>query len=172
MSHKLKRRPQQKPPNVKKERVWIRSRGKFLTVRELVYNVHLLYRNGLSIMAIAKTCESDHRTVKKILLRTPEDAFQEIVVDGDLYVIASERALPISMKPDDYPFKPLQGPFIHPSPIDKADLFSVKERIRQMGSEYGVIDVYKLERVDLRAIEDSAISEEPNLIDLGSDEDW
>lgn len=159
MSTKLKRKPTPKPPNVKKNRIWIGVRGKYLTVRELVYNVHLMHRNGIGITAIAAIAEVDYRTVRRILLRTPEEAFPEIVADGKLYAIVSERALPANLKPDDYPFDPLEGPWLHGAKIEQSDLFSVQERVRAMGSDYGVIEVYKLERVDLRAIEDAMIDD-------------
>ena len=157
MASKLKRKPTPKPPNVKKNRIWIGVRGKYLTVRELVYHVHLMNRNGMSLMAIAATAQVDHRTVKRILLRTPEEAFPEIVVDGPMYAIVSERALPETLKPGDYPFEPLEGPWLHGAKLEQSDLFSVQERVRAMGSDYGAIDVYKLERVDLRAIEGAII---------------
>lgn len=158
MSSKLKRKPAPKPPNVKKNRLWIGSRGKYLTVRELVRNVHLMHRNGIAITAIAAIADVDYRTVRRILLRTPEEAFPEIATDGNLYAIVSERALPANLKPDDYPFDPLEGPWLHGAKLAQSDLFSVQERVRAMGSDYGAIDVYKLERVDLRAIEDEVIN--------------
>ena len=92
-----------------------------------------------------------------ILLRTPEEAFPEIVVDGPMYAIVSERALPETLKPDDYPFDPLEGPWLHGAKLEQSDLFSVQERVRAMGSDYGAIEVYTLERVDLRAIEGAII---------------
>lgn len=159
MASKLKRKPTPKPPNVKKNRIWIGTRGKYLTVRELVYNVHLMNRNGMSLMAIAATAQVDHRTVKRILLRPPEEAFPDLLSDDTIYVIASELALPSNLKPEDYPFEPLQGPWLHGAKLSKSDLLSVMERVRAMGSDYGVIEVYRTELVDLRTVEEEAVTE-------------
>lgn len=167
MSSKLKRKPAAKPPNVKKNRCWIGARGKYLTVRELVHNVHLMHRNGIGITAIATIAGVNYRTVRRILLREPEEVFPEIITDSKLYAIVSERALPTNLKPEDYPFDPLEGPWLHGAKIEQSDLFSVIARVRAMGSDYGVIDVYKLERVDLRAIEDAVINN-PDHINLNT----
>lgn len=174
MSSKLKRRSKDKDPNIKRKRAWIHARGKFLTVRELVRNVHLLHRNGLSMMVIAEMCEVAHRVVKKILLdpmRAPEEAFPEIASDSTLYAIVSERALPSSLKPEDYPFEPLQGPWLHAARIDKSNMMSVMDRMKEMGTEYGVIDVYRLEKVNLREIADAAVTADPGYNDLGTYDD-